>query len=93
MKLDYHGFNRTPWIMRKKKYNETWLKEILQNVDGIIDVNAKNGAFLIGCSRDATSEIARSIVESGVGLNYLNKKEYGLDDIYYRYFEGGEEND
>ncbi len=77
----------------EKKYNETWLKEILQNVDGIIDVNAKNGAFLIGCSRDATSEIARSIVESGVGLNYLNKKEYGLDDIYYRYFEGGEEND
>ena len=50
----------------------------------------KNDLFQIECSRDATSEIARMIVESGAGLNYLNKKEYGLDDIYYRYFEGGD---
>ncbi len=50
----------------------------------------KDDIFHIQCSRDTTSEIARAIVESGAGLSYLNKKEYGLDDIYYRYFEGGE---
>ena len=45
------------------------------------------------CTRDTTSEIAKAIVESGEKLNYLNKKVYGLDDIYYRYFEGGENHD
>jgi ABC-2 type transport system ATP-binding protein len=35
-------------------------------------------------------DIARAIIGSGADLNYLNKKEYGLNDIYYRYFEGGE---
>ena len=72
------------------KYTTDWLKEVLKPVAGVIDVNKKNDIFQIECSRDSTPEIARAIVESGAGLNYLNKKEYGLDDIYYRYFEGGE---
>jgi ABC-2 type transport system ATP-binding protein len=50
-----------------------------------------NDELLIGCSRDATHEIAKAIVGSGAGLNYLYKKEYGLNDIYNRYFEGGED--
>jgi ABC-2 type transport system ATP-binding protein len=50
----------------------------------------KNDLFQIECSYDLTSDIARAIVEAGAGLSYLNKKEYGLNDIYYRYFEGGE---
>jgi ABC-2 type transport system ATP-binding protein len=71
------------------KYTVKWLTEILKNIDGIICENLKDGIFQIECSRDITSEIARAIVESGAGLKYLNKKEFGLDDIYYRYFEGG----
>jgi ABC-2 type transport system ATP-binding protein len=67
-----------------------WLRNLLQHIDGVIAVNVKKDIFQIECSRDTTADIARAIVESGVGLNYLNKKEYGLDDIYYRYFEGGE---
>jgi len=66
------------------------LKEVLKGVDGVITVEIQDDIFHIECSRDATSEIARAIVEAGAGLNYLNKKEYGLDDIYYRYFEGDE---
>jgi ABC-2 type transport system ATP-binding protein len=73
-----------------KKYTPEGLMEALQHIDGIIAINIKNDIFQIECSRDATAEISRVIVESGAGLNYLNKKEYGLDDIYYRYFEGGE---
>ena len=70
-----------------------WLKEILKHIDGVIAINLKNDIFHIECSRDLTPDIARAIVESGAGLNYLNKKEYGLDDIYYRYFEGGEDHE
>jgi ABC-2 type transport system ATP-binding protein len=73
-----------------KKITTGWLAEHLQNINGVITVNYENDLFQIGCSHDSTTDIAKTIVESGIGLNYLNKKEYGLDDIYYRYFEGGE---
>ena len=76
--------------LQGKKYSAGWLNKILKPVEGIIAIDIKEDSILIQCSRDATSDIARAIVESGAGLNYLSKKEYGLDDIYYRYFEGGE---
>ena len=67
--------------------------EIVRNIDGITAVSRKNGRFRIECSRDITAEIGRAVVESGAGLNYLNKKEFGLNDIYLRYFEGGEDHE
>jgi ABC-2 type transport system ATP-binding protein len=70
-----------------------WLKKVLQNIEGVLAIDVKNDIFLIECSRDLTSDIANAIVKSGNELNYLNKKEYGLDDIYYRYFEGGEDHE
>jgi ABC-2 type transport system ATP-binding protein len=67
------------------------LEKKLTALNGVSAVKIKNNTFFIECSQDSTSEIAKIILESGVGLNYLNKKEYGLDEIYYRYFEGGED--
>jgi ABC-2 type transport system ATP-binding protein len=67
-----------------------WMKHVLQPIEGIKTISLNNDVFQIESSRDATAEIAKAIVESGVTLNYLNKKEYGLDEIYYQYFEGGE---
>lgn len=66
------------------------LQKSLQTIDGVTTIQIKNEIFHIGCSRDATADVARVIVESGAGLNYLQKKEYGLDDIYHHYFEGGQ---
>lgn len=66
-----------------------WMGNILKPIASIASITYKNGIFQIECSSDSAAEIARTIVESGIGLNYLNRKEYGLDDIYYRYFEGG----
>jgi ABC-2 type transport system ATP-binding protein len=66
-----------------------WLCNQLQSLDGISRISQKNGLFQIECFRDISVEIARTIINSGAGLNYLNKKEFGLDDIYHRYFEGG----
>jgi ABC-2 type transport system ATP-binding protein len=71
------------------KNNGEWLIKTLKKVDGIISINMNGGIFKIECSRDITTEIAKVIVESGTGLKYLNRKEFGLDDIYNRYFEGG----
>lgn len=68
----------------------TWLKDLLKTVAGVTDVKMENNIFQIDCSRDVATDISHIIVSSGAGLFHLHKKEYGLDDIYYRYFEGGE---
>lgn len=64
------------------------LQEQLKLMEGISSVQYDKGLFRVGCHRDATAVIANAIVETGLGLTYLRRKEYGLDDIYNRYFEG-----
>lgn len=66
-----------------------WLQEQLETIDGVGEVKLRSGKYIVECSRDVTPEIARRLVEAGAELSFLNRKEYGLDDIYYRYFEGG----
>jgi ABC-2 type transport system ATP-binding protein len=61
----------------------------LKKIEGVEEVSWNDNTVNISCSSDVTSEIARALVNSGADLSSLNKKEYGLDDIYYRYFEGG----
>jgi len=74
---------------RRKSDTIAWLINKLQDINGAVAVHEKDNTFHIECSHDITPEIARVIVESGADLNCLNKTEFGLDDIYYRYFEGG----
>ncbi len=62
---------------------------VLRKIDGVLAVRKNDNTYRIECSSDLTAEISRAVVSSGASLNYLNKKEYGLDEIYYRYFEGG----
>jgi len=44
----------------------------------------------VTCAEDITPDIARAAVEAGAGLVQFRRKRYGLDDIYHRYFEGGD---
>lgn len=67
-----------------------WLRNTLRNRKDVLSVRKENDLYQIECSVDLSTEIAKAIIESGGGLYYLNKKEYALNDIYYRYFEGGE---
>ncbi len=87
-------FARNPFITEikiiDKKFTADKLKNMLQRIDGFIDITVDKDIFQIECSRDISAEVAKTVVDAGAGLTYLNKKEYGLDDIYYRYFEGGE---
>jgi ABC-2 type transport system ATP-binding protein len=69
------------------------LKNKLQGIEGVDAVKMNNNIFQVECSSDISSQLARAVINSGADLNYLNKKEYGLDDIYYRYFEGGNSNE
>ncbi len=67
----------------------SWLKNVLDPVPGIQKVEQNNDVFQIECESDISPAIAKRIVEVNLGLNFLNRKEYGLDAIYNRYFEGG----
>lgn len=62
------------------------LRKILSTLE-ILSIDKKNDYFLIECKEDLSSEIAKSIVNSNLALTHLDKKEYTLDEIYYRYFE------
>jgi ABC-2 type transport system ATP-binding protein len=62
------------------------LKEGLKGINGVVEVSTENNLYKVYSSTDITAEIARLIIEKGAELNHLQKKEYGLDDIYYRYF-------
>lgn len=65
------------------------LEKLLAPIKGIQKVSANNGLFQIECSSDISSSIAKTVIEADYELNFLSKKEYGLDAIYNRYFEGG----
>lgn len=66
------------------------LENALHKIDGVRSIALENDKFRIDCLRDVTADIAKTIIDSGFGLVHLSRKEYGLDDIYNRYFEGDE---
>lgn len=47
-------------------------------------------SVVLSCSSDCAPAIAQAIVDSGASLYALSRREYGLDEIYRRYFAGGE---
>ncbi len=92
-KLSQQLFTESPYVIEAgvSQYSQKdAIVDTLSRIKGVTKVNVKDRLFEIDCTDDLTAEIARTIVDTGIGLTYLNKKEYGLDDIYYRYFEGGE---
>lgn len=65
------------------------MKSILKDIDGIEKITLGKDVFSIECTHDVSRQIARAVLEAGAELRMLNSKEFGLDEIYYRYFEGG----
>ena len=90
--LSQQLFANEPYIIEAgiAEKNGHDLHELLTTIEGVTSVKQKGNLLQIGCSQDITADIARQLVGAGADLNSLHKKEYGLDDIYNRYFEGGE---
>ncbi len=59
----------------------------IKKVEHVKGVQKNKDVLLIDCTEDVTNQIAQTIIESGLGLSQLYRKEYGLDEIYQRYFE------
>lgn len=55
-----------------------------REVNGIImDTNTLE----VSCSTDITPDIVRLLVQNELNITGVHKKEYGLDEIYHRFFE------
>ncbi|MDD4109301.1 MAG: ABC transporter ATP-binding protein [Prolixibacteraceae bacterium] len=65
------------------------INEKLSTLEGVEKVMIEENYFYIESEHDIASQISRLIVNEGFGLHYLTRKEYGLDDIYHEYFQGG----
>lgn len=67
------------------------LKEAITSLDDVLGMEEPEpGHLSISCKRDMTAKLAELIVSNDYSLIHLSKKLYGLDEIYQRYFEGGE---
>lgn len=66
------------------------LKEKLKSMDSVSEVVVQNTSFTVESASDVTALISQQVVDMHMGLVRLNKKVYGLDDIYHRYFQGVE---
>jgi len=90
-KLFTHGMYLIEVGINEQTKNEKgeMLQKLLEAVQGVERISKNEGHYLLECSCDVSANISKNIVEQGYELNFLNKKEYGLDAIYNRYFEGG----
>ncbi len=82
-KIEFDGNSTT------KEQHPALILNALQRLDNVESIRLDENLLTIECKTDASSEIARTIISHDYGLKSLIKKEYGLDDIYNKYFEGG----
>lgn len=66
------------------------LARSVEALEGITSC-ARHGAdrLVLACERNLAGDIARLIADSDAELVKLQRVEFGLDEIYHRYFEGG----
>ena len=62
------------------------LVESIKNIKGVTNVESSGDLLLISCGEDLRPQIARVVVDSDSLLVQMKIVEYGLDDIYMKYF-------
>ncbi len=88
--LSQQLFDKEPILIEcKASPGSDHLQTLLAKLEGVGRVDRTADSLLVSCESDLSGMIARTVVESGEALLHLSKKEYGLDEIYHRYFQGG----
>lgn len=59
----------------------------LEQTEKIRRADAEGHTLTLSCASDITPEIVKMLVEKGLGVTGVQRKQYGLDEIYQRYFE------
>ncbi|WP_276351856.1 ABC transporter ATP-binding protein [Cohnella caldifontis] len=79
------------------------IEDSIRGMEGVLSVTRKETerlassqgeaapvTLVVTSHSDLTAELADFVVRQGVRIHGLRPHRYGLDDIYHRYFEGGE---
>ncbi len=96
--LSHNLFSNNPYttIAEVKTNKEATLSNIIKELlktEGIVNVEVNNNQLTIECSEEVNGIVASTIVKNQAELISLNQKKLGLNDIYNRYFEGGQNNE
>ncbi len=67
----------------------TKLIKALKDVRGVLNVERTEQSLLVSCESDLRPQIARTVVENGGSLIEMKIEEYGLEEIYRKYFREG----
>ncbi|MBC8276078.1 MAG: ABC transporter ATP-binding protein [Chloroflexi bacterium] len=62
------------------------LVKSIKSIKGVINVESSGDLLLISCGKDLRPQIARAVVDSECLLVQMKIEEYGLDDVYMKYF-------
>jgi len=62
------------------------LVKSIKSIKGVTNVESSGDLLLISCDKDLRAQIARTVVDSGSLLIQMKIEEYGLNDIYMKYF-------
>lgn len=68
------------------------LLDQLQSLPSVVRLEPMGHRLSLYCREDVASDIAAAVVASGARLKALSRQDWGLDEIYHRYFQGGREN-
>ncbi|GIP32906.1 ABC transporter ATP-binding protein [Paenibacillus sp. J2TS4] len=66
------------------------MEEAVRGIEHVLRVEREGQRLRLGCAQDVSSQVAHTLVQQGAALTGLSKKQYGLDEIYHRYFEGSD---
>ncbi len=73
-------------VRESAKEVENHLEE-LRKIENVKHIAVKDHTVELACCEDITPDIVRFFVQNGFNVTGVHKKEYGLDEIYHRYFE------
>jgi ABC-2 type transport system ATP-binding protein len=62
------------------------LIDSLKQIKGVIEVQSSDNLLFISCDKDLRGQIAKTIVDSDSILVEMKIEEYGLEEIYKKYF-------
>jgi len=65
------------------------LVKSIKQIRGVLNVEESGNSLLVGCNADLRPQIAKAIVEAGGSLIEMKIEEYGLEEIYRKYFREG----
>ena len=68
--------------------NGTDAANALQQIPGVLSVEREGDVWRVRATSDVRPELARAITQRGWSLYHLSERDFGLEEIYLRYFQG-----